>query len=97
MDRTAVRVRVENPRPAELRLAGMGLLAAGAAAELALAPSSVPAGATFVLTNPPFGKQSEYVWLRHCVASLAEERHAAVLMPYNAGFAPRLVCARRSA
>ncbi|MFI7284849.1 N-6 DNA methylase [Micromonospora chersina] len=87
-DSAAVRVHAEHPRPAELRLAGMWLSAVGAPAELAVEPSPPPDGATFLLTNPPFGKQGGSEWLRRCVASLAENGRAAVLMPYRAGFAP---------
>ena len=87
-DPAAVRVVIEHPHPAELRLAGMWLAAAGARAELAMTPSPPPGGATFVLTNPPFGQHTEREWLRRCVASLAEDGRAAVLMPYGAGFDP---------
>ena len=41
-----------------------------------------------MLTNPPFGQHAEPEWLRRCVASLAEDGRAAVLMPYGAGFDP---------
>jgi type I restriction enzyme M protein len=85
-DKSAVRVVIENPHPAELRLAGMGLAAVGARAELAVDASPPPSGATFVLTNPPFGQHAEGEWLRRCVASLAADGRAAVLMPYGAGF-----------
>jgi type I restriction enzyme M protein len=87
-DQAAVRVGIEHPRPAELRLAGIWLAAAGTRAELALtsSPSPPPGGANFLLTNPPFGQHSELEWLRRCVASLAEDGRAAVLMPYGAGF-----------
>jgi hypothetical protein len=42
-----VRVGIEHPRPAELRLAGMWLAAAGTRAELALTSSPPPGGANF--------------------------------------------------
>ena len=87
-DQAAVRIVIEHPDPAELRLAGMWLAAAGARAELATTPSPPPGGATFLLTNPPFGQHTEPEWLRRCVASLAEDGRAAVLMPYSAGFDP---------
>ena len=87
-DQAAVRVGIEHPHPAELRLAGMWLAAAGAHAELAMTSSPPPGGATFLLTNPPFGQHTEPEWLRRCVASLAEDGRAAVLMPYSAGFDP---------
>jgi type I restriction enzyme M protein len=87
-DQAAVRVVLENPHPAELRVAGMWLAAAGARAELAMDASPPPGGATFVLTNPPFGQRTEGEWLRRCVASLAQDGRAAVLMPYGAGFDP---------
>ena len=86
-DQAAARVNIEYPHPADLRLAGMSLAAAGARAELAISPSPPPGGATFLLTNPPFGQHRELEWLRRCVASLAEDGRAAVLMPYNTGFA----------
>ena len=86
-DQAAVRVNIEHPHPAELRLAGMSLAAAGTRAELAMTPSPPPGGATFLLTNPPFGQRREPEWLRRCVASLAKDGRAAVLMPYNTGFA----------
>jgi len=82
----AVRVTIEHPYPADLRLAGMWLAAAGARAELAMASSPPPGGATFLLTNPPFGQHSELKWLQRCVASLAQDGRASVLMPYRAGF-----------
>jgi type I restriction enzyme M protein len=85
-DQAAVRVGIEHPHPAELRMAGMWLAAAGTRAQLALTSSPPPGGADFLLTNPPFGQHSELKWLRHCVASLAEDGRAAVLMPYGAGF-----------
>ena len=85
-DQAAVRVGIEYPRPAELRLAGMWLAAAGTRAELALTSSPPPGGADVVLANPPFGQHSELQWLQRCVASLAEDGRAAVLMPYGAGF-----------
>ena len=85
-DQAAVRVGIEHPHPADLRLAGMWLAAAGAHAELAMTPSPPSGGATFLLTNPPFGQHRDSEWLRRCVASLAEDGRAAVLMPYNAGF-----------
>ena len=50
--------------------------------------SPPPGGATFVLTNPPFGQHTEPEWLRRCADSLAEDGRAAVLMPYIAGFDP---------
>ena len=81
----AVQVCAENPRSAELRLAGMSLAAAGARAELAVS-SSPPIEATFVLSNPPFGNQGEPTWLRRCIESLAEDGRAVVLMPHGAGF-----------
>jgi type I restriction enzyme M protein len=84
-DPAAVQVSAENPRAAELRLAGMWLAAAGAHAELAVT-SSPPIEATCVLTNPPFGNKDEPAWLRRCIASLAEDGRAVVLMPYGAGF-----------
>ena len=86
-DQATVRVNIEHPHPAELRLAGMSLVAAGTRAELAMTPSPPPGGATFLLTNPPFGQRREPEWLRRCVASLAKDGRAAVLMPYNTGFA----------
>jgi type I restriction enzyme M protein len=86
-DPAAVQVHAEYPHPAELRVAGMWLAAAGAPAQLAVTSSPPPGGATFLLTNPPFGMQGEPAWLRRCVASLAEDGRAAVLMPYRAGFA----------
>ncbi|WP_147315533.1 N-6 DNA methylase [Asanoa ferruginea] len=82
----AVRIRVEHPDTAELRLAGMWLAASGTLAELAVTAAPPPGGATFVLTNPPFGNRVEDTWLRHCVDSLAENGRAVVLMPYSAGF-----------
>jgi len=85
-DQAAVQVRIEHPHPADLRLAGMWLAAAGTHAELAMTSSPPPGGATFLLTNPPFGEHTEPDWLRRCVASLAEDGRAAVLMPYSAGF-----------
>jgi type I restriction enzyme M protein len=85
-DQAAVRVGIEHRHPAELRLAGMWLAAAGTRAELALTSSPPPGGANFLLTNPPFGQHNELKWLRQCVASLAEDGRAAVLMPYGAGF-----------
>lgn len=87
-ERSAVRVIIENPHPAELRVAGMWLAAAGARAELAMDASPPPGGATFLLTNPPFGQHAEGEWLRRCVASLAADGRAAMLMPYGAGFDP---------
>ena len=48
--------------------------------------SSPPIEATFVLANPPFGNQGEPAWLRRCIASLAKNGRAAILMPYGAGF-----------
>ena len=84
-DPGAVQVSAENPHAAELRLAGMWLAAAGAHAQLAVT-SSLPIEATFVLTNPPFGNQAEPAWLRRCIASLAMDGRAAILMPYGAGF-----------
>jgi type I restriction enzyme M protein len=87
-DPAAVRVDIEHPYPAALRLAGMELVSAGARAELALTSSPPPGGATFLLTNPPFGQYRELEWLRRCVASLALGGRAAVLMPYGAGFDP---------
>ena len=87
-DQAAVRVVIEHPHPAELRVAGMWLAAAGARAELAMDASPPSGGATFLLTNPPFGQHTEGEWLRRCVASLAEDGRAAVLMPYGAGFDP---------
>lgn len=85
-EKSALRVVIEHPHPAELRVAGMWLAAAGARAELAMDASPPPGGATFVLTNPPFGQHAEGEWLRRCVASLAADGRAAVLMPYGAGF-----------
>jgi type I restriction enzyme M protein len=86
-DRAAVRVGIEHPYSAELRLAGIRLAAAGTRAELAMTPSPPSGGATFLITNPPFGGQHrELEWLQRCVASLAEDGRAAVLMPYSAGF-----------
>ncbi|MFC0100067.1 N-6 DNA methylase, partial [Micromonospora marina] len=90
----AVRVRAEHPDAAELRLAGMWLVASGTPAELAVTPAPTPVGATFVLTNPPFGKHVEDTWLRHCVDSLAENGRAVVLMPYSAGFAGKATMRR---
>ena len=87
-DQTAVRVNIEHPYPAELRLAGMWLAAAGAHAELAMTPSPPPGGATILLTNPPFGQHTEPEWLQRCAGSLAEDGRAAVLMPYRTGFDP---------
>ena len=87
-DQAAVRIVIEHPDPAELRVAGMWLAAAGARAELVTEASPPPGGATFLLTNPPFGQHTEGEWLRRCVASLAEDGRAAVLMPYGAGFDP---------
>ncbi|MEV0611526.1 hypothetical protein AB0I61_34815 [Polymorphospora rubra] len=72
-----VRVHAEHPHPADLRLAGMWLAATGAPAELAVTASPPQGGATFLLTNPPFDKKTEPVWLRRCVASLAEDGRAA--------------------
>lgn len=86
--KSALRVVIENPHPAELRVAGMWLAAAGVRAELAMYASPPPGGATFLLTNPPFGEHAEGEWLRRCVASLAADGRAAVLMPYGAGFDP---------
>lgn len=86
-DLSTVLVRAEHPDKAELRLAGMWLTASGTPAELAVTPAPPPGGATFVLTNPPFGKHVEDTWLRHCVDSLNEEGRAVVLMPYSASFA----------
>jgi type I restriction enzyme M protein len=85
-DQAAVRVGIEHPRRAELRLAGMWLATTGTRAELALTSSPPPDGADIVLANPPFGQHSELEWVRHCVASLAEDGRAAILMPYGAGF-----------
>lgn len=87
-DPATVLVRAEHPDTAELRLAGMWLTASGTPAELTVTPAPVPppGGATFVLTNPPFGKHVEDTWLRHCVDSLTEGGRAVVLMPYSAGF-----------
>ncbi|WP_346533858.1 N-6 DNA methylase [Micromonospora sp. DPT] len=90
----AVRVRAEHPDTAELRLAGMWLAASGTPAELAVNPAPPPGGATFVLTNPPFGKHVEDTWLRHCVDSLAKNGRAVVLMPYSAGFAGKATMRR---
>lgn len=87
-DQAAVRVVIEHPHPAELRVAGMWVAAAGVRAELAMDASPPPGGATFLLTNPPFGQHTEGKWLRRCVASLATDGRAAVLMPYGAGFDP---------
>jgi type I restriction enzyme M protein len=87
VDPATVGVRAECPRPDELRLAGIWLAASGTPAELVLTHSPPPGGATFLLTNPPFGGHEESVWLRRCVASLSENGRAAVLMPYGAGFA----------
>ncbi|MFG3642526.1 N-6 DNA methylase [Micromonospora sp. NPDC047762] len=89
-----VLVRAEHPDAGELRLAGMWLMASGTPAELAVTPAPTPAGATFVLTNPPFGKHVEDKWLRHCVDSLTEEGRAVVLMPYSAGFAGKATMRR---
>jgi type I restriction enzyme M protein len=88
-DPPAVRAYAEHSHPAELRLAGMQLAAAGVPTELAVTPSPPPGGATFLLTNPPFGTQDEpaWLWLRRCVDSLADDGRAAILMPYGAGFA----------
>ena len=66
----------------------MWLAAVGVRAELAMTPSPPPGGATFLLTNPPFGQHTEMDWLQRCIASLAEDGRAAVLMPYGAGFDP---------
>jgi type I restriction enzyme M protein len=85
-NQAAVRVGIEHPHPAELRLGGMWVAAAGTRAELALTSSPPPGGADFVLANPPFGQHTEPEWLQRCVASLAEGGRAAVLMPYGAGF-----------
>jgi type I restriction enzyme M protein len=87
-DQAAVRAVIESPYPADLRVAGMRLAAVGARAELAMTSSPPPGGASFLLTNPPFGQRTEPEWLRRCVASLAEGGRAAVLMPYGAGFDP---------
>lgn len=87
-DPAAVRVGIEHPHPAALRLAGMELASIGARAELALTPSPPPGGATFLLANPPFGQHRELEWLGRCAASLADGGRAAVLMPYGAGFDP---------
>ena len=87
-EKSALRVIIENPHPAELRVAGMWLAAAGARTELAMDASPPPGGATFLLTNPPFGQHAEGEWLRRCVASLAADGRAAMLMPYGAGFDP---------
>jgi len=84
-DPAAVQVSAENPHAAELRLAGMWLAAADAHAQLAVS-SSPSVEATFVLANPPFGNQAEPEWLRRCIASLAKNGRAAILMPYGAGF-----------
>lgn len=85
-DPAVVRTVIEHPHPAELRLAGLWLAAAGTRAELAMTSSPPPGGAAFVLANPPFGQHTEPEWLRRCAASLAEDGRAAVLMPYSAGF-----------
>jgi type I restriction enzyme M protein len=87
-DPAAVRVGIEHPYPAALRVAGMEVASTGARAELALTSSPPPSGTTFLLTNPPFGQYRELEWLRRCVASLAHGGRAAVLMPYGAGFDP---------
>ena len=84
-DPATVRVCAEHDNPAELRLAGMWLAAAGARAELAMT-ASPPDETTFVLTNPPFDKREQPTWLQRCIASLAEDGRAVVLMPYGAGF-----------
>jgi type I restriction enzyme M protein len=84
---TMVDVRAAHSRSAELRLAGMRLLIAGARPDLALTSSMAPpAGADVVLANPPFGRQNELAWLRHCIDSLAPNGRAGVLMPYRTGF-----------
>lgn len=82
-----LQVYAEHPHPAELRLAGMSLAATGATPELAVAPSPPPGGAKFLLTNPPFDKKEQPTWLRRCIAALADDGRAAVLMPYGAGYA----------
>ena len=87
-DQAAVRVVIEHPHRDRLRLAGMWLAAVGVRAELAMTPSPPAGGATFLLTNPPFGQHTEMDWLQRCIASLAEDGRAAVLMPYGAGFDP---------
>lgn len=82
-----VEVRVEHSRSAELRLAGIRLLATGTHPVLALTSAiAPPTGVDVVMANPPFGRQSELAWIRHCIESLATNGHAAVLMPYSTGF-----------
>jgi type I restriction enzyme M protein len=93
-DLATVPVRAEHPDTTALRLAGMWLTASGAPAELAVTPALPPGGATFVLTNPPFGKHVEDTWLRRCVDSLTEEGRAVVLMPYSAGFVGKVTMRR---
>lgn len=88
-DKAAVRVCIQHPYPAALRLAGMSLAAIGTPAELGMTSSPPPGGATFLLANPPFGQSRELIeWLDLCIASLAEDGSAAVLMPYGVGFDP---------
>jgi type I restriction enzyme M protein len=81
----AVRVEIGNPRPAELRLAGMWVTSADARAELTMTSSSPPGRANYLLANPPFGRDTVQ-WLRQSVASLTQDGRAAVLMPYGVGF-----------
>ncbi|MGV9212779.1 N-6 DNA methylase [Micromonospora sp. RB23] len=82
-----VQVYAEHPHPADLRLAGMSLAATGATPELAVTSSPPSGGANVLLTNPPFDKKEQPTWLRRCIAALADDGRAAVLMPYGAGYA----------
>ncbi|MBT8223971.1 MAG: N-6 DNA methylase [Dactylosporangium sp.] len=83
-----VQVYADHPRHDELRLAGMWLAATGTPASLSAEPSPPRGGATFLLANPPFGRTVEPTRLRDCVAALAPDGRAAVLLPYGAGFEP---------
>ena len=88
-DQTAMQVSIEHPHPAALRMAGMWLAATGSPADLSTMFSPPSGGATWVITNPPFGRRKELTeWLPRCIDLLSEDGSAAVVMPYGAGFDP---------